>query len=324
LSTSITGRYRWKARSVKVLNSGHPSIDVSCFEDSEIDTNKFETVREPTIVEAPAIAEENVPTTKKQKTSSVLVVEDNAEILQLIHRLLNRDYHVLTATNGKEAMLILEHEKIDIIVSDIMMPEMDGVELCRSLKNNIEYSHIPIILLTAKTDEKDRADAYESGADAFISKPFNLNVLHARIKNLLKSRERIARDFKNQLVFELKDLEFTNLDEEFIRKAIDCVNRHLDNTEFDQQQFSEEMNVSKSTLYNKLKTLTGLNTSAFITNIRLKAACRIMDQNRNIRISDLAYAVGFNDPKYFSSCFKKEFNMRPSEYIERFSGTLGE
>lgn len=299
-------------------------IDVSCFEDSEIDTNKFETVREPTIVEAPAIAEENVPTTKKQKTSSVLVVEDNAEILQLIHRLLNRDYHVLTATNGKEAMLILEHEKIDIIVSDIMMPEMDGVELCRSLKNNIEYSHIPIILLTAKTDEKDRADAYESGADAFISKPFNLNVLHARIKNLLKSRERIARDFKNQLVFELKDLEFTNLDEEFIRKAIDCVNRHLDNTEFDQQQFSEEMNVSKSTLYNKLKTLTGLNTSAFITNIRLKAACRIMDQNRNIRISDLAYAVGFNDPKYFSSCFKKEFNMRPSEYIERFSGTLGE
>lgn len=253
-----------------------------------------------------------------------MVVEDNAEILQLIHRLLNRDYHVLTATNGKEAMLILEHEKIDIIVSDIMMPEMDGVELCRSLKNNIEYSHIPIILLTAKTDEKDRADAYESGADAFISKPFNLNVLHARIKNLLKSRERIARDFKNQLVFELKDLEFTNLDEEFIRKAIDCVNRHLDNTEFDQQQFSEEMNVSKSTLYNKLKTLTGLNTSAFITNIRLKAACRIMDQNRNIRISDLAYAVGFNDPKYFSSCFKKEFNMRPSEYIERFSGTLGE
>ncbi|MEA5126854.1 MAG: two-component regulator propeller domain-containing protein [Proteiniphilum sp.] len=300
-------------------------IDASCFGDAEIDTEKVEPVREMTVMETPAIKEEEeAHTEKKQKTSSVLVVEDNAEILQLVHRLLNRDYHVLTATNGKEAMLILEHEKADIIVSDIMMPEMDGVELCKSLKNNIEYSHIPIILLTAKTDEKDRADAYESGADAFISKPFNLNVLHARIKNLLKSRERIARDFKNQLVFELKDLEFTNLDEEFIQKAVDCVNRHLDHSDFDQQQFSEEMNVSKSTLYNKLKTLTGLNTSAFITNIRLKAACRIMDQNRNIRISDLAYAVGFNDPKYFSSCFKKEFNMRPSEYIERFTGTLGE
>lgn len=299
-------------------------IDPSCFEDSEIDRDRIETIREMVIVETPPIKEEKAHTTRKQKTSTVLIVEDNAEILQLVQRLLNRDYNVLTATNGKEAMLILEHEKVDIIVSDIMMPEMDGVELCKSLKNNIEYSHIPIILLTAKTDEKDRADAYESGADAFISKPFNLNVLHARIKNLLKSRERIARDFKNQLVFELKDLEFTNLDEEFLRKAIDCVDQHLDDTEFDQQQFSEEMNVSKSTLYNKLKTLTGLNTSAFITNIRLKAACRIMDQNRNIRISDLAYAVGFNDPKYFSSCFKKEFNMRPSEYIERFAGTLGE
>lgn len=299
-------------------------IDASCFEDSEIDRDKIETIREMTIKEAPPEEEENAHETKKQKTSSVLIVEDNAEILQLVHRLLNRDYNVLTATNGKEAMIILEHEKVDIIVSDIMMPEMDGVELCKSLKNNIEYSHIPIILLTAKTDEKDRADAYESGADAFISKPFNLKVLHARIKNLLKSRERIARDFKNQLVFELKELEFTNLDEEFIQKAIDCVNRHLDHSDFDQQQFSEEMNVSKSTLYNKLKTLTGLNTSAFITNIRLKAACRIMDQNRNIRISDLAYAVGFNDPKYFSSCFKKEFNMRPSEYIERFTGTMEE
>ncbi|WP_298652678.1 hybrid sensor histidine kinase/response regulator transcription factor [uncultured Proteiniphilum sp.] len=299
-------------------------IDASCFEDSEIDTDKFDYIQDTTPMEVNPVTEEKERTTKKQETSSVLVVEDNEEILQLVHRLLNRDYHVFTATNGKEAMLILGHKKIDIIVSDIMMPEMDGVELCKLLKSDIEYSHIPIILLTAKTDEKDRADAYESGADAFISKPFNLNVLHARIKNLLKSRERMARDFKNQLVFELKDLEFTNLDEEFLRKAIDCVNRHLDHSDFDQQQFSEEMNVSKSTLYNKLKTLTGLNTSAFITNIRLKAACRIMDQNRNIRISDLAYAVGFNDPKYFSSCFKKEFNMRPSEYIDRFTGTMEE
>jgi len=190
------------------------------------------------------------------------------------------------------------------------------------LKSDIEYSHIPIILLTAKTDEKDRAEAYESGADAFISKPFNLNVLHARIKNLLKSRERVAHDFKSQLVFDMKEMNITNLDETFLQKAIDCVNHHLDDSEFDQKQFSEEMGVSKSTLYNKLKSLTGLNTSAFITNIRLKAACRIMDQNRQIRISELAYAVGFNDPKYFSSCFKKQFNMRPTEYLERFTGSV--
>lgn len=297
-------------------------IDTSYFEDSEIDSDKSEFIQPAEVSETVKKTALHNKTNDQPKSSSILVVEDNEEILQLIQRLLNKEYHVFTAMNGNEARLVLEHEKIDLIVSDIMMPEMDGIELCKILKNDIEYSHIPIVLLTAKTDERDRAVAYESGADAFISKPFNMNVLHARIKNLLKSRERMAADFKNQLVFEIKDLNFTNLDEEFLQKAIDCVNRHLGDSDFDQQQFSDEMNVSKSTLYNKLKTLTGLNTSAFITNIRMKAACRIMDQNHAIRISDLSYSVGFNDPKYFSSCFKKEFNMRPSEYIERFSGSV--
>lgn len=296
-------------------------IDFSYFDDAEIDSGSSNTKHiYPNESEPDSITENRAKDAIKR--NSILLVEDNEEILQLVFRLLSKEYQVFTAMNGKEAMVMVEHEKIDLIVSDIMMPEMDGVELCNLLKNNIEYSHIPIILLTAKSDEKDRADAYESGADAFISKPFNLNVLHARIKNLLRSRERVAQDFKNQLVVEMKELEFTNLDEDFLRRAVDCVNRHLEDASFDQQQFSEEMNVSKSTLYNKLKTLTGLNTSAFITNIRMKAACRIMDQNRSIRISDLAYAVGFNDPKYFSSCFKKEFNMRPSEYIERFSASV--
>lgn len=287
-------------------------IDISYFNDSEIDSYEISKSKEL----------EDADTNSSVKRHTVLVVEDNEDILELIQKLLSRDYQVITSHNGKDALLVLEHEKIDIIVTDIMMPEMDGIELCKLLKNNIDYSHIPLIILTAKSEEKDRALAYETGADAFISKPFNLNVLHARIRNLLKSRERIATDFKSQFVFEIKDLNITNLDEEFLQNAIDCVNLHLDDPSFDQQQFSEEMNVSRSTLYNKLKTLTGLNTSMFITNIRLKAACQIMDQNKNIRISDLAYAVGFNDPKYFSSCFKKEFKMRPTEYIDRFSDTI--
>ncbi len=297
-------------------------IDISYFDESEIDRPVTREEQEPTTDKPQPDVEDVLNDVKRGHLPQVLVVEDNEDILELMQRLLNNDYQVCSATNGKEALVMLEHEKVDLIVSDIMMPEIDGVELCRLVKNNIEYSHIPIILLTAKTDEKDRADAYESGADAFISKPFNLNVLHARIRNLLKSRERVAHDFKSQLVFDMKEMNITNLDETFLQKAIDCVNRHLDDSNFDQQQFSEEMGVSKSTLYNKLKSLTGLNTSAFITNIRMKAACRIMDQNRQIRISELAYAVGFNDPKYFSSCFKKEFNMRPTEYLERFSGSV--
>ena len=199
------------------------------------------------------------------------------------------------------------------------MPVMDGIEFCRCVKNKLELSHIPVILLTAKNKEEDRAEAYEVGADAFISKPFNLAVLHARIRNLLKYKERKAHDFKNQLVFEIKELDYTSIDEDFMQRAIDCVNRHLEDSDFDQPQFVEEMGTSKSTLYKKLKSLTGLNTSAFIRNIRLKAACRIMEEKgSSVRISDLAYAVGFNGPKYFSSCFKKEFGMLPTEYQERF------
>lgn len=259
------------------------------------------------------------------KNNSILVVEDNEELLNLMTKLLSRDYNVFTAENGKEGIAILENEDIDLIVSDVMMPEMDGIEFCKYVKGNLEISHIPVILLTAKNKEEDRAEAYEVGADAFISKPFNLTVLHARIRNLLKYKERMARDFKNQLVFEVKDLNYTSLDEDFMQRAIECVNNHLTDSGFDQPQFADAMMTSKSTLYKKLKSLTGLNTSAFIRNIRLKAACHIMeDKGNNIRISELAYAVGFNDPKYFSACFKKEFGMLPSEYLERFIVSVGE
>ena len=253
------------------------------------------------------------------KANSILLVEDNEELLNLMTKLLGREYNVFTAENGKEGIIVLENEDVDLIVSDIMMPEMDGIEFCKYVKGHLEISHIPVILLTAKNKEEDRAEAYEIGADAFISKPVNLTVLHARIRNLLKYKARMAHDFKNQIVFEVKDLNYTSLDEDFIQRAINCVNNHLEDPNFDQAQFADEMLTSKSTLYKKLKSLAGLNTSSFIRNVRLKAACRIMEEKGiNIRVSELAYAVGFNDPKYFSSCFKKEFGMLPSEYIERF------
>lgn len=254
-----------------------------------------------------------------EKANSILVIEDNEELLHLMTKLLRHEYNVFTAENGKEGIAVLENEDIDLIVSDVMMPEMDGMEFCKYVKGKLEISHIPVILLTAKNKEEDRAEAYEVGADAFISKPFNLAVLHARIRNLLKYKERMAHEFKKQLVFELKDLNYTSLDEDFMQRAIDCVNNHLEDCEFDQPQFADEMKTSKSTLYKKLKSLTGLNTSAFIRNVRLKSACRIMEEKGNsIRVSELAYAVGFNDPKYFSACFKKEFGVLPSEYLDQF------
>lgn len=292
-------------------------IDRSYFEEEQIDDEAILPVQKVIDYEEPEEVV-HVPSAGNEE-NTILLVEDNEELLQLMVKLLKRDYNVFTAENGKEAIVVLENEDIDLIVSDVMMPEMDGIEFCKYVKGKLEISHIPVILLTAKNKEEDRAEAYEVGADAFISKPFNLTVLHARIRNLLKYKERMAHDFKNQLVFEVKDLNYTSLDEDFMQRAIDCVNNHLDDCDFDQPQFAEEMRTSKSTLYKKLKSLTGLNTSAFIRNVRLKAACRIMEEKGTaVRVSELAYAVGFNDPKYFSSCFKKEFGMLPSEYIERF------
>ncbi|WP_304251228.1 two-component regulator propeller domain-containing protein [Parabacteroides gordonii] len=290
-------------------------ISRSAYKEEQVDEPITPTADDQAL---PAESGDTGSASKEKSGYSLLLVEDNEELLALMVKLLGREYPVYTAHNGKEAIQAIESNDIDLIVSDVMMPEMNGVELCRYVKGNFDICHIPIILLTAKNKEEDRIEAYESGADGFLSKPFNLSLLHARIKNLLRGKERTARDFKKQLVFEAQELNYTSLDEDFLQRAISCVQKHLDNSEFDQQQFMEEMATSKSTLYKKLKSLTGLNTSAFIRNIRLKAACQIIEEKKRVRISELAYAVGFNDPKYFSACFRKEFGMLPSEYMERY------
>ena len=294
-----------------------------------LDSDGIDAVQEDVVItdaQADILEENLIPVEQSvaEKSHTLLLVEDNEDLLGLMVKLLGGDYTIHTATNGKEALEVVELEDIDLIVSDVMMPVMDGIEFCRNIKGNFDTSHIPLILLTAKKQEEDRVEAYESGADAFITKPFNLSVLHARIGNLLKSRERVMKDFKKQLVFEAKELNYTSMDEDFLQRAIDCVNRHLDDPNFDQTQFLEEMNTTKSTFFRKLKSLTGLTYVSFIRNIRMKAACRIMEEKKHVRISELAYAVGYNDPRYLSSIFKKEIGMQPSEYMERFTsgGTI--
>ena len=258
-----------------------------------LDSDGIDAVQEDVLIEdiQTSALEDNVVSAEQnvaEKSHTLLLVEDNEDLLGLMVKLLGTDYKIHTATNGKEALEIVESEDIDLIVSDVMMPVMDGIEFCRSIKGNFDTSHIPLILLTAKKQEEDRVEAYESGADAFITKPFNLSVLHARIGNLLKSRERVMKDFKKQLVFEAKELNYTSMDEDFLQRAIDCVNRHLDDPGFDQTQFLEEMNTTKSTFFRKLKSLTGLTYVSFIRNIRMKAACHIMEEKKHVRISELA------------------------------------
>lgn len=244
---------------------------------------------------------------------NLLVVEDNPDLLLLLKNILSKRYCVYSASNGKEAIEVITQEDINLIVSDVMMPEMNGYELCQKIKQDIEFNHIPIILLTAKIAETDAINAYESGADAYLTKPFSVNRLQARITNLLNTRAQNISQFKKQSIFEPQTLNYTTHDEVFLKTILECIKENYTDTEFDQNQLADRVGISKSTMHRKLKSLTGMTASNLIKDVRLKTAHEMLKKKGNPRVSEIAYAVGFNDPKYFSICFKKEFGMLPSE-----------
>jgi len=252
-----------------------------------------------------------------EKEYTILLVEDNQELLLLMSSLLSTHYHVLTATNGEKAQRIIEKSALDIVVTDVMMPVMDGIELTRWLKSNDNYSQLPVVMLTAKTQNEDKNEAYRVGADAYITKPFNLEDLQLRIDNIIANRQRIRLKFQSQTDFVVEEQHYSSPDKIFIQNAIDKVNEHIMDSEYGREQLAADLCISGSTLYNKLRAITGQNVSSFITSIRMKQACQILKQNPYIRINELSYQVGFSTPRYFSQCFKKEFGMSVKEYIEK-------
>ena len=252
----------------------------------------------------------------QQDSSTILIVEDDEELRSLVKKILSYRYRVLSASDGVEALSVINEENVDIIISDVMMPNMDGLEFCRTIKKDIETSHIPVILLTAKNSVDERAECYNAGADAYISKPFDLKVLDARIKNFAANKKTKQKAFQEDEYINLSKLEYQSIDEKFLSQAVKLIEDNLQDVDFDVNVFAGELNMSKSSLYRKLKTITGLSPVEFIRNIRLKIACQRL-KDRSISISEVAYAVGFSDPKYFAKCFKNEFNITPSEFQKK-------
>jgi DNA-binding response OmpR family regulator len=249
----------------------------------------------------------------------LLIVEDNVELLLLMQQLFSKHYQVLTAPNGEKALDIVANNEIDLIVSDVMMPVMDGYELTRRIKGAPTTSRLPIILLTAKTQSEDREEALAIGADDYVTKPFKMRDLELRINNIIENRKRIQAEFREKSVEQAEQeiaVADPTADQEFLKRAIDCVRGHLDDGEYDRDAFAADMGASASTLYNKLRSLTGMNVTVFIRDIRMKEARRIAQQQPEIRISDLAYRVGFQDPKYFATTFKKLYGVTPTEFLE--------
>ena len=248
----------------------------------------------------------------------ILIVEDNLDLLMLMQQLLKTNYHVYIARNGVEAMRVVQEKELDLIISDIMMPEMNGLELTKTIKADPNFNHLPIILLTAKTQEEDEKEALQSGADEYLRKPFRLGDLKLRIDNIIENRKRMQTEFSQlSAEEEIKHIsKAPSPDEKFVSQVLEHIHAHIDDESYDRDALAADMGTSASTLYNKLRSITGMNVSAFIRDVRMKEARRLGMENPNLRVSDLAYSVGFHDPRYFATCFKKQFGTQPKEFLE--------
>ena len=268
----------------------------------------------------------------------LLVVEDDNDMREYIAQSFAEDFKVLTAANGKEGYEIAISDMPDIIVSDIMMPEMDGIEMCNKLKNEMATSHIPIILLTAKDTLRDKEEGYESGADSYITKPFSATLLRARINNIIETRHKLTMRLLNIKVQEPKGkktdiggsaqadevgsrgapAELSAFDKEFIEKLCRLVEENMEMEEFDQTFLADRMCMSHSTLYRKVKSISGLTPNEFIRKIKLRKAVELLDDKNNT-LADIASMTGFGSVAYFRRLFKKEFGVSPSEYSSKSS-----
>ncbi|WP_312187938.1 response regulator [Sphingobacterium sp.] len=258
--------------------------------------------------------DESLPKSTIQPKLNLLLVEDNEELRSTMARILAQNYQVHIAHNGLRALEVLESTEIDIIVSDIMMPELDGLNLCKTIKSNSEFNHIPILLLTAKNSIEDRIECYQAGADGYISKPFEIKVLEARIQSFIINKRCRQLVFQSNTQINIAALDHTPLDEKFVQKMIQVIEKHLSDDQFDVIKLGDILGLSKSTLYRKTKVLLNVSPSEFIKNIRLKHACQIMQKDRSISVSEVAFETGFSDPRYFATCFKAAFGMTPSEF----------
>jgi len=246
-------------------------------------------------------------------SKTILVVEDNHDMLNYIKNGLKSNYNVCTANNGADGLKIALRKMPDLIVSDVMMPGMDGIEFCKAIKSNIITSHIPVILLTAKVDLSTKYEGIETGADDFIPKPFEMEYLLIRINNLLQSRENLRKVFQRSVSLEPSDIAVTSVDEKFLATLMKSIEERMSDEEFTISSLESQLGLSHSTFYRKIKTLTGQSGQEFLLNVRIKRAHQILSEKKGIRVSEVAYIVGFSSPKYFTKCFKEYFGYSPSE-----------
>jgi len=270
----------------------------------------------PDEISADSIKTESV---RDKNTIQVLIVEDNRDLSAYLKEQLQINYLIEEASDGEEGLKKAIKNIPDLIITDIMMPKMDGVELCKRVKTNEKTSHIPVVLLTAKADIESRIEGLETGADDYIIKPFNMHELITRVKNLIEQRQTLRKRFAGNLNVTPKEIAFNSYDVQFINRIIGVVEEHLADFNFDVKDLQSKTGMSHTQLYRKLFALTGLSPSKFILTLRLKRATKLMEQKSG-NVTKIAYEVGFNNLAYFAKCFKELYGVSPSGYLKQFSG----
>ncbi|MFD2823806.1 two-component regulator propeller domain-containing protein [Lacinutrix iliipiscaria] len=279
-------------------------IQKTAFSHSEIFQNNTIENQEELMPEATNNTNPNKPT--------LLIVEDDSEIREFIQSTFKSNYTIIEAINGKIGIEKANKNLPDLIISDIMMPVQSGIELCHAIKTNELTSHIPVILLTAKVGEVNEIEGIKTGADAYVTKPFNIEKLKIRVEKLIESRQKIKKHFSQ--TFQINpDLAITSTESDFLKKLQAVLNQHITNSEFNSDAFAKHMHISRAQLHRKLKAITEMSTSEFIRSQRLKSAIKLL-QNSDATVAEIAYQVGFNSPSYFSKCFKEVYGCTPNEY----------
>ncbi|EHQ29326.1 hybrid sensor histidine kinase/response regulator transcription factor [Mucilaginibacter paludis] len=250
----------------------------------------------------------------------ILLIEDNEEVRGFVKEALSNSYEIHESVNGHEGWETATRLIPDLIISDVTMPVMDGLELCSKIKTDDRTNHIPVILLTAKAAHTHQVSGLETGADAYITKPFSMQILELNIRNLLQARQAMRQKYAQQVTLMPKNKVIDSPDEQFLTKLMDIVERNMEDPDFDVVKLVKEIGMSQTVLYRKIKALTDLTITDFIKSARLKQAALLLSQNK-LTIAGVAYAVGFNDRKYFSKEFKKQFGKAPSEYVEQNSAS---
>jgi len=243
----------------------------------------------------------------------ILLVDDNEDMLDFLSEDLEQDYDILTAQNGEDALTQLHDKSVQLVISDVMMPVMNGFALCREIKSNISSSHIPVILLTAKNTLQSRIEGLELGADAYIEKPFSHEHLKVQISNLLANRNKIKEYYANSPLVHIKTMAYSRADEQFLENLNEAIYRNIEDVALDVEKLAKEMNMSRPTLYRKIKGLSNLTPNELINIARLKKAAELL-ATQDYKIYEIILMVGLSSQAHFGKLFAKQFGMTPSEY----------